>query len=90
MYLYKMKITRNALKKLESVFEELSYNVLYEKGNFKSGYCIVKDKKVIVINKYYDVEARFNCLLVIFDEAGIDISTLSKAAQKTLHSFTKP
>ena len=60
-----MKYTRTALKKLETIFNEQDYKVRYEKGTFQSGYCIVEDKKVVVINKFFDTEGRINCLLDI-------------------------
>lgn len=60
-----MKYTRTSLKKLEQIFNEQDYKIRYEKGTFQSGYCIVEDKKVVVINKFYDVEGRINCLLDI-------------------------
>src|SRR5436853_414781 len=52
------KYTANTLKKLEQLFEEASYIIRYEKGNFNSGYCILEDRKVVVINKFLSIEAR--------------------------------
>lgn len=43
---------RQTLKDLNQEVGTLGYRVLYEKGNFQSGHCIVMDKKVIVINKF--------------------------------------
>ena len=57
--------TKGNLKKLEQIFSELDYTVRYEKGNFNSGYCLVEMKKIVVINKFYDVEGRINVLLDI-------------------------
>lgn len=65
------KFTAHNLKKLETLFEELGYTVRYEKGNFQAGYCVVEDRKVAVINKFFNTEGRINCLLDIL--AGIDI-----------------
>jgi len=59
------KYTAHNLKKLESLFEELGYTVRYEKGNFQSGYCMVEDRKIAVINKFFNAEGRINCLLDI-------------------------
>ena len=41
-----IKYTSNFLSKLEDLFSESSYILRYEKGNFQSGYCILKDSKI--------------------------------------------
>lgn len=43
----------------------MQYKLRYEKGHFQSGYCLVKNQKVIVINKFFTTEARINCLIEI-------------------------
>lgn len=76
------KYTTGNLKKLEALMEELGYLVRYEKGNFQSGYCIVQDKKIAVVNKFYDAEGRINCLLEIIANLEIEATTLSDKSQK--------
>lgn len=60
-----IKPTKHTLKKLESVFEQIGYDIRYEKGNFQSGYCIVQDKKIAVVNKFFDTPGRIDCLVDI-------------------------
>ena len=67
-----MKFTKSTLDKIERIFEEQEYVVRYEKGNFNSGYCLVEDKKIAVINKFFDVEARINVLLDILSTIQIN------------------
>ena len=57
-----LKYTRSNLKKIESYLTDRGYSIIYEKGQFKSGYCIVNASNVIVVNKFFDVEARINVL----------------------------
>ena len=59
------KYTANTLKKLEELYEEARYIIRYEKGNFNSGYCILEDRRVVVINKFFSIEGRINALLEI-------------------------
>ena len=66
-----VKYTAQTLLKLENLFKQLHYVVRYEKGAFQSGYCLVKDKKVIVMNKFYTTDARINCFLDILQEIDI-------------------
>ncbi len=63
-----MNYTKNTLQKIEELFEELGYLVRYEKGSFQSGYAIVETKKIAVVNKFFETEARINALLEIFDQ----------------------
>lgn len=69
-----LKSSKANLRKLEEVFKEQDYTIRYEKGNFQSGYCIVENKKVIIINRFFDLDARINCLLDIFSLTSMDIS----------------
>ena len=62
---HKLAYTVHKLKKLEDIFEDFGYKVRYEKGNFQGGYCLVLDKKVVVLNKFSDTESRINILLEI-------------------------
>jgi hypothetical protein len=76
------KYTANTLKKIETIFEESGYTIRYEKGNFQSGYCILQEKKVVVISKYYLTEARINCLLDIISQVELVPSKLSEASSE--------
>ena len=69
-----IKYTTNFLQKVESIFKSNEYVIRYEKGHFNSGYCILNDKKVIVVNKFFNVEAKINCLIDILQEIEITIS----------------
>lgn len=75
-----IKYTTNTLKKLEELFKEAGYIVRFEKGNFNAGYCILEHKKVVVVNKYFDTEARIGCLLEILGEVAIDKDSLSETS----------
>ncbi len=65
-----IKYTKNYLDKLENIFAASEYILRYEKGNFKSGYCILKDNKIVIINKYYPLDGKINTLIDIIKELG--------------------
>jgi hypothetical protein len=65
-----IKYTKNFLDKLENIFAASEYILRYEKGNFKSGYCILKENKVVIINKYYNLDGKINALIDIIREIG--------------------
>lgn len=75
------------LKKIEELIKEAGYQLRYEKGQFNSGFCILQDKKVVVINKYFTPEVRFSKLIDIiatieFDRAQIQSEQGRKTLQK--------
>ncbi len=81
--------TKTTLKKLEAIFEELGYTVRYEKGNFQSGYCIVENRNVAVINKFFDTEARINTLIEILSTLEVDEAALSDKPRKMYRTVMK-
>lgn len=74
------------LKKLEVLIKELGYTLRYEKGNFNSGYCILKDKSVVIVNKYFTDDVKFQKLIDI--AMTIDISNINHLSDGSL-SFLK-
>ncbi len=72
-----MKFTRRNLNKLEDIFTESNFHLRYEKGNFKSGFCILKSENVIIVNKYYPTEGKINVLIDILKTLEIDTTELS-------------
>ncbi len=72
-----LKYTRPFLAKLEDIFAESDFVLRYEKGNFKAGYCVLKDMKVAVVNKYFSLEGKINCLYDILRTISVDESRLS-------------
>ena len=41
-----IKLTKQFQNKLESILISQEYKVRFEKGNFKSGYCIINKNKI--------------------------------------------
>ncbi len=76
------KYTKHQLKKIEGLLEEIGYTIRYERGNFQSGYALVENKKIAVINKFFDTEARINSLFDILSSIEIDSSTLAEKSQE--------
>lgn len=50
------------LQKLVDKLREYDYTVRFEKGNFKTGYCILQDRKVIIVNKFHDIDSKIDNL----------------------------
>jgi hypothetical protein len=77
-----MKLNQATLDKLEDVLEESGYVVRYERGTFQSGYCILEQKKVVVLNKFLMQESRINTLLELIPQVNINFDALTAGSQK--------
>ena len=77
-----MKFTQNILDKIEKIAEESGYIIRYERGTFQSGYCILQEKKVIVLNKFFQVEGRINTLIDLLPQLDINFDALTHESQK--------
>jgi len=53
-----LSITNHTLDKLESLLKALDYRVRYEKGNFKTGACVLENSRVVVVNKFSNLESK--------------------------------
>jgi hypothetical protein len=82
-----INFTKHNLKKLETVLEELEFSVRYEQGNFNSGFCVVENSKVIVINKFFDTKARILTIIDILNSRTIDTERLSSTNLKTFKTI---
>jgi hypothetical protein len=76
------KVTPNNLVRLEKIFGEIKYELRFEKGTFNSGYCILEHKRVVVVNKFLNLEGRINSLLDILSTMQIDDTLLTPDSLK--------
>jgi hypothetical protein len=79
-----MKLNQTTLDKLEDVLEESGYVVRYERGTFQSGYCILEQKKVVVLNKFLMQESRINTLLELIPQVNISFDALTAGSQNCM------
>ena len=68
----KEKEFEEIIQDLKSVAGQLGASVRFEKGDFKGGYCLLKDSKVIVINKNANLQRKASILSVALKELGVD------------------
>jgi len=82
-----MKITQSTLDKIEKIIEESGYIIRYERGTFQSGYCILQEKKVVVLNKFFQLEGRINTLIDLMPQLDIQYDALTLESQKLYDSI---
>ncbi|HLX67166.1 MAG TPA: hypothetical protein VKR41_09230 [Puia sp.] len=77
-----MRYTQTTLEKIEKILDEAEYIVRYERGNFQSGYCILEQRKVVVLNKFLPLEGRISTLIDIIPQLKITPEILSPEARR--------
>ena len=73
--------TQHTLEKLESLLKSLGFKLRYEKGNFKTGSCVLENNRVILVNKYSNLESKINALADLLQRSETD-DTLLEDKQK--------
>lgn len=61
-------------EELESSFERLGYTVVYGKGDFKDGTCLVEKDNTVVINKYTPLDLQIEFLIKVLSK--MDLSNV--------------
>ncbi len=77
-----MKYTQTTLDKIEKIIAETGYVIRYERGTFQSGFCILEEKKVVVLNRFLQLEGRINTLIDLIPQLKIDATTLTPETKK--------
>lgn len=84
-YIRNMTLKYNAalLKKIEDIYKEGGYSIRYEKGNFQNGYCILEKRRVVVINKFHEPEAKVNSMIeILLNITDLELENLSSESTK--------
>lgn len=84
-----IKYTHQFLNRLEDLFAESEYVLRYEKGNFTAGYCVLKDTKIVIVNKYFPTEGKINCLVEILRSIDPGIARLNEKNKKLYFEITQ-
>ena len=77
-----MKYTQTTLEKIEKIIAETGYIIRYERGTFQSGFCILEDRKVVVLNKFLQLEGRINTLIDLIPQLKINGERLTQDSKK--------
>ncbi len=60
------------LSELQELSQQIGYKVRYEKGDFEGGNCLLKEQRLILINKKLEVRKKINIISRNLSEIGID------------------
>jgi hypothetical protein len=89
-YFYRQMLTNtnHTLEKLETLLRVTGYRVRYEKGNFKTGACVLLNSKVVVVNKFSGLEAKILAIAELARSLEMD-ETLLDEKQAALLAYLK-
>ncbi|KKO90385.1 MULTISPECIES: hypothetical protein [Sphingobacterium] len=73
-----LPFTQSSLAKIEEFFKEQGYKVRYEKGSFRTGACMLQTTKVVVVNKFSNLEIKIQSLWNILLDIEIDPEAISE------------
>ena len=77
-----IKLTQHSLDKLEELLVMAGYTIRNEKGNFKSGSCLIESSNIIVLNKFAPVEAKVAYLVEAIHNLHLDENLLDEKNRK--------
>ncbi len=73
-----LTFTNHTLEKLELLLRTAGYRVRYEKGNFKTGACLLLHSKVVVVNKFSGLESKILAISELACALDIDYNELDE------------
>lgn len=68
--------TAHTLEKLENLLKTAGYKVRYEKGNFKTGACLLQSSRMIVVNKFSNLESKIQAVTELIRQLEVDVKQL--------------
>lgn len=84
----KEKEFEDFIEELKELAQQLGATIRFEKGDFKGGYCLIKDKKVVVINKFNNSQKKATILATALKELGIEQIYLSPRIREIIDTLT--
>ncbi|MCF8435376.1 MAG: hypothetical protein K9G57_00905 [Ignavibacteriales bacterium] len=85
----KQKEFEQVLEDLKALAAQMGAKVRFERGDFKGGYCIIKENKVIVLNKLSNVHRKVVTLAAALYELGIDDIYLTPRMREIIEELSE-
>ncbi|PJA98608.1 MAG: hypothetical protein CO128_06425 [Ignavibacteriales bacterium CG_4_9_14_3_um_filter_30_11] len=85
----KEKEFEDLLDELKELANQLGAKVRFEKGDFKGGYCLLKESKIIVVNKMANLQRKVMILAAALKELGIEEIYLSPKIREVIDEMAE-
>ncbi len=73
-----LPLTTHTLEKMELLLKTSGYKVRYEKGNFKTGACLLQNSRMIVVNRFSNLESKILGIADLLQNLEIDYNLLDE------------
>ena len=83
-----ISISNRILEKLEQLLKDLGYSVRNEKVIFKTGSCLIENIKIVVVNKFINLESKIDALTELIKSLNFE-EALPNEKQKTFNYSLK-
>jgi len=80
-----LSYTQHTLDKLEALIKILGFKLRYEKGNFKTGSCVLEKDRIVIVNKFSNLESKINSLADLVQQSETDESLLDDKQKAFLY-----
>jgi hypothetical protein len=60
------------IQELQDLAAQLNVTIRYERGDFEGGYCILKEKKILLVNRRLMPNRKASVLATALQEIGLD------------------
>ncbi|MBA4406316.1 hypothetical protein C0389_03485 [bacterium] len=85
----KEKEFESILQDLKQLAQEMGAKVRYERGDFKGGYCILREDKTIVINKLSTLQKKVMILTAALKDLGIKDHFIQPRIRELIDEITE-
>ena len=80
-----LSYTQHTLDKLEALIKTLGFKLRYEKGNFKTGSCVLENDRIVIVNKFSNLESKINSLADLVQRSETDENLLDEKQKAFLY-----
>jgi len=80
-----LSYTQHTLDKLEALIKTLGFKLRYEKGNFKTGSCVLENDRIVIVNKFSNLESKINSLAELLQRSETDENLLEEKQKAFLY-----
>lgn len=80
-----LSYTQHTLDKLEALIKTLGFKLRYEKGNFKTGSCVLENDRIVIVNKFSNLESKINSLAELLQRSETDENLLDEKQKAFLY-----
>lgn len=85
----KEKEFESILQDLKQLAQEMGAKVRFERGDFKGGYCILREDKTIVINKLSTLQKKVMILTAALKDLGIKEHYIQPRIREIIDEITE-